>query len=106
MLQDLPDATPASREEAMDRAIRSLRPHPLAAQAAPPHWAVVTVKLCVAGILLLPLATPLLLTASSALGDRADPFRFPAFVVSVVLWLALLTCAEIVTGHYPPVPRR
>jgi hypothetical protein len=90
----------------MEQIFRNRPSGRLATQAAPPHWAEVTVKCCVAGILLLPLGTPVLLTASSALGERVDPFRLPAFLVSLALWVAMLACAQFITGHYPPVPRR
>ena len=77
-----------------------------AALTAPPAWAVRAVKVCVTGILVLPLGTPVLLTASSIFGEAADPFRFPAFVVSVVLWAAMLVSAMWITSTYPPVQHR
>ncbi len=76
------------------------------ARVAPPPWAVLTVKCCVVGLLTLPLATPLLLAASMALGPGADLGRKIAFATSVVLWVGMFACAQVLTTLYPPVPRR
>jgi hypothetical protein len=73
---------------------------------APPSWAVLTVKGCVVGLLGLPLATPLLLAASMALGPGADLGRKIAFATSVVVWVGMFACAQALTTLYPPVPRR
>jgi hypothetical protein len=91
----------------MERAIGGRMAGRAALQAAPPHWAVVAVKWCVAGILLLPLGAPLLLTTTGPLwGAHAEGFRMVGSGVAVALWMAMLACAEYLTGHYPPVPRR
>ncbi len=73
---------------------------------APPSWAVLSVKCCVVGLLVLPLAMPLLLAASMALGPGADVGRKIAFAASVVLWVGMFVCAQVLTTLYPPVPRR
>ena len=73
---------------------------------APPSWAVLTVKSCVVGLLGLPLVMPLLLAASMALGPGADLGRKIAFASSVVVWVGMFLCAQVVTTLYPPVPRR
>ena len=78
---------------------------PARARTAPPHWAVLSVKCCVVGILTLPLAVPLLLAGSAALGV-ADPFRRGAFFSAVGVWVALFALAQYLTTVYPPVPRR
>ena len=72
----------------------------------PPQWTVVTVKCCVIGLLTLPLATPLVLAASTALGPGADPFRQVGFLAAVGLWLGLFGCAQLLTTTYPPVRKR
>lgn len=77
-----------------------------AVREAPPPWAVLTVKCCVVGLLSLPLAMPLLLAASMALGPGADLGRKVAFASSVVLWVGMFLCAQVVTTLYPPVPRQ
>lgn len=77
-----------------------------AAQLAPPPWAVRTVKCCVLGILGLPLAVPLLLAASAALGPAADPWRRIGFFAAVGIWIALFAGAQWLTTVFPPVPRR
>lgn len=74
-------------------------------QDSPPHWAEVAVKVCVAGILLLPVGMPLLMVASSVLGPQGDILRPIAFVSSVVLWVLLVLFAQVLTSHYPPVRR-
>ncbi len=76
------------------------------AREAPPPWAVLTVKCCVVGLLVLPLAMPLLLAASMALGPGADLGRKIAFATSVVGWIGMFICAQVLTTLYPPVPRR
>jgi hypothetical protein len=69
---------------------------------APPHWAVVLVKCCVVGILLLPLATMMwVLTYRPAEGNDLGPI---AFMVTAALGIAMATCATWVTRRYPPVP--
>jgi len=78
----------------------------VATRESPPQWAVVTVKCCVIGILALPLATPLLLAASTALGPGLDPFRHFGFFAAVGIWLAMFGCAQVLTTTYPPVRRR
>jgi len=73
---------------------------------SPPRWAVVTVKCCVVGILVLPLCAPvLLLLGSSLLGPQAEGFRLVASAALIALWAAMLTCAEVLTGYYPPARR-
>jgi hypothetical protein len=80
--------------------------HPrTAAQGAPPPWAVRTVKWCVVGILGLPLAVPLLLAASAALGPAADRWRQLGFFAAVGIWVALFIGAQWLTTVFPPVPR-
>jgi len=54
----------------------------------------------------LPLATPLVLAASTALGPGADPFRQVGFLAAVGLWLGLFGCAQLLTTTYPPVRKR
>jgi hypothetical protein len=76
------------------------------AHEAPPLWTVRTVKCCVLGILGLPLAVPLLLAASSALGPSADPWRRIGFFLAVGVWVALFVGAQYLTTVFPPVPRR
>ena len=73
---------------------------------APPPWAVLTVKCCVVGLLTLPLAMPILLAASMALGPGTDLLRKVAFATSVVVWLGLFGCAQVLTTLFPPVSRR
>ncbi len=73
---------------------------------APPAWAVLTVKSCVIGLLTLPLAMPLLLAATTALGPGADLARKIAFATSVAVWVGLFVCAQVLTTMYPPVRRR
>jgi hypothetical protein len=75
-------------------------------RGAPPPWAVRTVKCCVFGILGLPLAVPLLLAATGALGAGADPLRRAGFFLSVTVWFGLFVAAQWLTTVYPPVPRR
>jgi len=77
-----------------------------ATREAPPSWAVLTVKCCVLGLLALPLAAPLLLAASMALGPGADLGRKVGFAASVVAWVGMFACAQVLTTLYPPVPRR
>jgi hypothetical protein len=74
----------------------------------PPHWAILAVKICVVGILLLPLATPPVLFAASAfLGPQAgESLRMVGSMVAILLWLAMLAGAQTLTSHFPPVPRR
>lgn len=78
----------------------------VATRGAPPPWAVRTVKCCVVGILGLPLAVPLLLAASAALGPAADPWRRIGFFAAVGVWIALFVGAQYLTAVFPPVPRR
>jgi hypothetical protein len=78
----------------------------VAVRDAPPPWAILTVKCCVVGLLGLPLAMPILLAASMALGPQADLGRKIAFATSVVVWVGMFACAQILTTLYPPVPRR
>ncbi len=78
----------------------------VAVRDVPPPWAVLTVKCCVVGLLSLPLAMPILLAASMALGPGADLGRKVAFAASVVLWVGMFACAQLLTTLYPPVPRR
>ncbi len=78
----------------------------VAVREAPPSWAVLTVKCCVLGLLCLPLAMPLLLAASMALGPGADLGRKVAFASSVVAWVGMFVCAQLLTTLYPPVARR
>ncbi len=63
-------------------------------------------KCCVVGLLTLPLATPLLLAASMALAPDADVGRKIGFGASVVVWLGMFGCAQLLTSVYPPVPRQ
>jgi hypothetical protein len=71
----------------------------------PPAWAVLSVKVCVVGILTFPLAVPLLLGLSGALG-APDAFRRAAFFAAVGVWIGMFVLAEYLTTVYPPVPRR
>ena len=91
----------------MEHANRGRRLGQAELRVAPPHWAVVAVKVCVAGILLMPLGVPVLMTtASPFLGTHAEGFRMVTFGVSIGLWLVMLAFAEFLTTHFPPVPRR
>ncbi len=78
----------------------------VAVREAPPSWAIRTVKCCVIGLLSLPLAMPLLLAASMALGPGADLGRKVAFGTSVAVWVGMFACAQVLTTLYPPVARR
>jgi ABC-type transport system involved in cytochrome c biogenesis permease component len=78
---------------------------PAHAVNAPPPWAVLLVKGCVVGILTFPVAVPLLLVGSAALG-AAESFRRAAFFASWGVWLAMFVLAQYLTTVYPPVPRR
>ncbi len=78
----------------------------VAVREAPPSWAVLTVKSCVIGLLSLPLVMPILLAASMALGPGADLGRKIAFAASVVVWVGMFGCAQVLTTLYPPVPKR
>lgn len=80
--------------------IAQARPH-----GTPPSWSVRTVKCCVFGILGLPLAVPLLLAASSALGPGADPYRRFGFFLALAVWLGLFVTAQYLTTVFPPVSR-
>ncbi len=75
-------------------------------RGTPPPWAVRSVKCCVVGILGLPLAVPLLLAASAALGPGADLYRKLGFFFAVAVWLGLFVTAQYLTTVFPPVPRR
>ncbi len=82
-------------------------PIPLArTRGTPPPWTVRTVKCCVVGILGLPLAVPLLLAASAALGPGADPYRKLGFFFSLTVWLGLFATAQYLTTVFPPAARR
>jgi len=86
----------------MERAIEGQRLWLAPLQKAPPHWAVVVVKACVVGILLLPLTTLLWVllyqpTETSDLGPIA-------FMVVVGLGAAMFSCAAFLTSTYPRVP--
>jgi hypothetical protein len=72
---------------------------------SPPRWAVVTVKCCVVGILVLPVTTLAWLAFGSYWPERAESLAPTAFVVSIGLGLALMACASILTSIYPPVRR-
>jgi hypothetical protein len=78
---------------------------PAHAREAPPPWAVLSVKCCVVGILTFPLAVPLLLAGSAALG-APDSFRRAAFFAALGVWVAMFVLAQYLTTVYPPVPRR
>ncbi|MBI5067310.1 MAG: hypothetical protein HZB56_03650 [Deltaproteobacteria bacterium] len=100
---------PAVRRAPRVRAPAARRAAAAAAQAAAaPRWAVLAVKGCVGGILLLPLAAPAVLAASdSFLGaSAAETFRMVGSPVAVVLWLALVGGAHALIGRFPPVARR
>jgi len=77
----------------------------VAAREAPPHWAVVTVRCCVVGLLALPVLMPVALAATTGIGPL-EPFRPIAFGLSILVWLGLFVCAQIITTTYPPVPGR
>jgi hypothetical protein len=73
----------------------------------PPRWAVVAVKVCVVGMLLMPLCIPpVALAANALLGAQAENFRMAACLASVAIWATMVACARILTSHYPPVPRK
>jgi hypothetical protein len=86
----------------MHHAIEHAHFGPRTISAAPPHWAVVAVKCCVVGILLLPVSTLLwlLMYKPTEEGDLGPI----AFMVSVGLGLVLYCCAALITSTYPPVP--
>jgi hypothetical protein len=71
-------------------------------QEAPPHWAVVTVKCCIVGILLLPVTTLLWMLVYQPT-EEADLGPI-AFVVTIGLGLVMYAGAAFLTGTYPPVP--
>ncbi len=86
----------------MDRAYEAQRLWLAPLQKAPPEWAVVVVKTCVIGILLLPVTTLLWVllyrpTESSDLGPIA-------FMVVIGLGAAFFSCAAYLTSTYPRVP--
>lgn len=72
---------------------------------APPHWAVVTVRCCVVGLLALPVFMPVVLAASTGIGFL-EPYRPFAFGLSILVWLGLFASAQVITTTYPPVPSR
>lgn len=76
-----------------------------AAADVPPHWAVVVVKICVIGILLLPITT--LLCLRLLFGPTVEPdFRPLALVVGTIgLWIGMYVTAMAITTTYPPVRR-
>jgi hypothetical protein len=99
----------ASSEGDMAHAILGLHVGQAAAlRTAPPPWAILAVKICVVGILLLPLSTPpVLFAASSLLGPKeGETLRMVGSMVAIGLWLAMLACAQFLTAHFPPVPRK
>ncbi len=63
--------------------------HPTARAAlrARPPWASLVLKICVTGILALPVATPLVLHAGS------PPLRQPGFLAALGVWLVLFAGA-------------
>jgi len=74
----------------------------LSAAAAPPHWAVLVVKSCVIGVLLLPVATLLWLVAYQSTPDRdLGPI---AFLVALGLGAVMVGLIALLTSAYPPVP--
>ncbi len=86
----------------MERVIEGQRLWLAPLAKAPPRWAVVVVKICVIGILLLPLASVLWVllykpTEASDLG----PF---AFMVIVGLGVGMFSTAAFLTSTYPRVP--
>jgi hypothetical protein len=90
----------------MSRALEAWRSWPDRTHAAPPHWAVVVVKLCVAGMLLLPVTTAMWLVASALWPDRTGEIAPAAFGVTVALAVAMFAGVTWLTGYYPPVRRR
>jgi hypothetical protein len=60
------------------------------------------VRCCVAGILGLPVAVPLLL----AFAPGADLHRRLGFTLSLAVWLGLFAAAQLLTAVYPPAGRR
>ncbi len=86
----------------MERVIEGQRLWLAPLAKAPPHWAVVVVKICVIGILLLPLTTLLWVllyrpTETSDLGPLA-------FMVIVGLGVGFFSTAAFLTSTYPRVP--
>jgi hypothetical protein len=77
-----------------------------AMRGVPPHWAVLTVKCCVVGLLSLPLAVPVLLASTGGLEPQAEQLRQVAFFLSAAVWLGMFACAQFITTTFPPVPRR
>jgi hypothetical protein len=71
-----------------------------------PRGAAVALRVCVAGLLILPVAVPLLLAASIAWSPEARLGRAIGIAVSVVIWLAMFVCAQVLTGPSPAGPRR
>lgn len=72
-------------------------------RGTPPHWAVLTVKCCVIGILGMPLAVPLLLAATVVFGPEGEPVRRIGFFASFGVWMGLFATAQYLTTVFPPV---
>ena len=69
---------------------------------APPHWAVVVVKACVIGILLLPVASLLWVVLYHPTETRdLGPV---AFVAIMLLGVGMFSTAAFLTSTYPRVP--
>jgi hypothetical protein len=82
--------------------------HAASIRTEPPYWAILAVKICVVGMLVMPLATPPVLFAGSALlgPQGGEALRMVGSMAAILLWLAMLAIAQILTSHFPPVPRR
>ncbi len=76
-----------------------------AAEDVTPHWAVVVVKICVVGMLLLPITT--LLCLRLFFGPTVDPDFRPLMLVagSIGLWIGMYATATSITSTYPPPSR-
>ena len=68
---------------------------------APPRWAVVVVKICAIGILLLPLSTMLWFLLYSPRGSV--DYRPLAFLASVGLGFGMWVTGTFIVSTYPPV---
>jgi hypothetical protein len=71
---------------------------------APPRWAVTMVKICVIGLLALPVLTMVLLFILGAFGYQGALGSIP-IAASAVLWISMFVGAQFLITHYPPVPR-
>lgn len=86
----------------MERVIEGQRLWLAPLAKAPPHWAVVVVKICVIGILLLP-AVSLIWAVLYQPSETRDLGPF-AFLVIIGLGVGMFSTAAFLTSTYPRVP--